>query len=464
MKRNLYIAVKFTIVLILISSYSINNIGISEEGAEDIPPVIVKETLIDSVWAANRVHFALQTAGGKQFVAYYDVNRMMTVASRKTGDEKWAKNTLSGKLRWDSHNSVAMAVDRKGYIHVSGNMHVNPLAYYRSAEPYDISSMVELNSMTGEEEDDVTYPKFFFNKNNDLLFSYRSGSCGNGNILINRFLPDEEKWERYLKTPLFEGVEENDNRAAYHKFVKDSEGNFHFTWIWRWTPLVETTHQICYATSPDLIHWKNAAGENISLPFHPDDPQVIVDPTPSKGGMHNGRYNLILDNNGKPVIGYLKYDEAGLTQLHLAKFIDDKWEIWQISNWDFRWEFFGGGDQMTAGGEFTFRGLTNNGLLVIDWKTEKGYSGSYVVNAETLELVNKNVTLPPKYPEEVHQRMYNNPEMGVRIIEDLNVDFTSPVKYLLKWETMPPSHGRHAPEIIPDGPVSKLLLVTVIKK
>lgn len=116
---------------------------------------------------------------------------------------------------------------------------------------------------------------------------------------------------------------------------------------------------------------------------------------------------------------------------------------------------------MTAGGEFDFRGFTNDGLLVIDWKTENDNSGSYVVNAETLELMNQNATLPPKYPEEVHQRMYNNPDMGVRIIEDLNAEFTSPVKNLLKWETMPPSHGRHAPEIIPDKPVSKLLLVTI---
>jgi hypothetical protein len=325
MKRNLYITVKFAIVLIIISSFSINYVGISEEGAEDIPLVIVKETLIDSVWAANRVWFALQTVGDLQFVAYYDKNRMMTVASRKIGDDSWKKKTLPNKLRWDSHNSVAMGIDAKGYIHVAGNMHADPLNYFRSKKPYDVSSMVELNKLIGIDEESVTYPKFFYNKEGDLLFSYRSGSCGNGNILVNRFIPEQEKWERYLKKSLFEGVGESDDRAAYHKFVKDSEGNFHFIWIWRWTPHVETSHQICYATTSDLMNWKNAAGETVSLPFRPDNDKLIVDGAPSKGGMHNSRYQIILTPDNEPVVGYVKYDEDELTQFYLARFVDNQW-------------------------------------------------------------------------------------------------------------------------------------------
>jgi len=73
----------------------------------------------------------------------------MTVASGSIGSSKWQKTTLPNKLHWDSHNYVAMTVDKPGYIHVSGNMHVNPLVYFRSENPNDISSMLEINEITG---------------------------------------------------------------------------------------------------------------------------------------------------------------------------------------------------------------------------------------------------------------------------------------------------------------------------
>ena len=420
---------------------------------------ITEEIFIDSVWVANKVSFALQTMDNKQYVAYYDKNRMMTVASREIGSTNWQKTTLPNKLHWDSHNYVAMAVDKKGYIHVSGNMHVNPLAYFRSEKPYDISSMLELNKMTGINEDDVTYPKFFYNKKGDLLFSYRSGTCGNGNILVKRFLPEQMEWEVYLKEPLFEGVEADDDRAAYHQFVKDSKGNFHFLWIWRWTPMVETSHQICYATTPDLIHWKNVAGEAVSLPHRPDDEKLIVDPTPTKGGMSNARYRIVLTPDGEPFAGYVKYDEEGLTQFYLAHFKNGKWVSKQISNWDFRWKFVEGGDQMTMGGVFNFIGFSEDGLLGVDWETETGKSGRYVINPETLELVDTQVHFKAKYPKSIKKRITSHPGMSVNIQDDRsNADYNN-AKYVLKWESKGKSHGRHAPKIIPDGPVSPLKLI-----
>nr|WP_319509483.1 BNR repeat-containing protein [uncultured Draconibacterium sp.] len=449
-----------SIALIVFAIISFVNCSVKTSGTKvSDSPKITEEILIDLVWVANKVSFALQTVGNKQFVAYYDKNRMMTVASREIGSSDWQKTTLPNKLHWDSHNYVAMGIDKQGYIHVSGNMHVNPLVYFRSEYPYDISSMLELNEMTGMNEQRVTYPKFFYNKEGDLLYSYRSGSCGNGNILVKRFLPEQKEWEVYLKEPLFEGVEANDDRAAYHQFVKDSEGNFHFLWIWRWTPMVETSHQICYATTPDLINWKNAAGEEISLPHRPDDEKLIVDPTPTKGGMSNARYRIILTPDEKPLAGYVKYDEEGLTQFYLAHFKNGKWVSKQISNWDFRWQFVEGGDQMTMGGVFDFIGFSEEGLLGIDWKTETGKSGRYVINPETLELVDEEVHFPPAYPKNINDRITNHPQMSVNIQNGRSTKTDGETKYLLKWESMGKSHGRHAPDVIPDGPISPLKLI-----
>jgi hypothetical protein len=321
--------------------------------------------------------------------------------------------------------------------------------------------MVEINEMVGVDEESVTYPNFFHDKSGSLLFSYRSGTCGNGNILINRFKPEEGKWERYLEKPLFEGIEENDDRAAYHHWVKGANGDFHFVWMWRWTPMVETSHHICYATTPDLKNWKNAAGETATLPFRPDDEKVLVDNTPSKGGMHNSRYRLILTKDDEPVIGYVKYDEAGLTQLYLAKFIEGKWISKKISNWGFRWEFIEGGAFMTIGGKFSFAGISEHDILAIDWETENGDSGRYTIDLETLEHTDEKSKIQAEYPDDLSGSMTDRSKMSVRLAHDKGGSREDGSRYVLKWEAEHGGFSQHAPEVIPDGPLSQLILIKI---
>jgi hypothetical protein len=422
---------------------------------------IVEEMAVDSVWAANKVSFALHTLGKQQFIAYYNSDRMMTIASRTIGSNGWTKKILPNQLRWDSHNYVALGVDAQGYLHLSGNMHADPLVYYRSTKPYDVSSMVEINRMVGKEENRVTYPKFFTDKDSNLYFSYRIGGSGNGNILINRFNPATGTWQRYLTKPLFRGTEGNNSRSAYHKFLKDRAGNFHYVWMWRWSPLVETNHQLCYATSTDLIHWKNAAGDTVSLPLKPDNEKLIVDNTPTKGGLHNGSYQLILTPNNAPLIGYTKYDEQGLTQLYLAYFRRGQWIPKKISHWDFRWEFIGGGDQMTRGGDFQMEGFSPEGLLLISWETEQGDSGTYTINPETLDVLEKEIEVKPRYPKAVFDRFSEDPGLSVSLANDAGNTSEPGISYVLKWETMPKSHASHAPATIPSGPVTPLKLLKI---
>ena len=106
--------------------------------------------------------------------------RMMTVASRNLDSAEWTKKTLPSRLHWDSHNYVVIGIDQEGYIHVSGNMHADPIVYFRSEKPYDVTSLVAISSMVGTEEDRVTYPQFFNTKSGDLLYSYRIGGSGHG--------------------------------------------------------------------------------------------------------------------------------------------------------------------------------------------------------------------------------------------------------------------------------------------
>lgn len=421
----------------------------------------IQKTFIDSVWVANKVSFDLHTIGNKQFVAYYNKYRMMTLASRELGSENWEKKVLPNKLHWDSHNYVVLAFDKEGHIHVSGNMHVDPLVYFKSEKPYDIHSVKAVTTMTGENENRVTYPKFFHDKNDNLFYSYRTGGSGNGNVWVNRYDVEDEKWEQYLTEGLFKGIIGDTTRSAYHNLSRGPDGNFHYIWMWRWTPEVETCHQLCYAKTSDFKNWKNAQGESISLPFTPDNKKLIVDDVPSKGGLHNSKYRMTFLKDGSPIIGYIKYDAQGLTQLYLSRFEQGAWLSKTISNWNFRWKFIGGGDKMTKGASFDFVKLTEAGNMVIDWSTEKGETGTYVIDANTFEPSDEQVSIKPKYSFKTHQRITNDPSLSVNIQDGKSNSKTKGTKYVLKWESREKSHGRHAPKVVPEGPLSALFVLEV---
>jgi hypothetical protein len=115
---------------------------------------------ISKVPAGFPVGFALLTTPRKQYAAYYDEERQMTVACRDMSSSKWTYHMLPSKIGWDSHNYLTMALDDAGHLHVAGNMHVVPLIYFRTERPGDITSLVPAK-MIGDLEKRVTYPKFF---------------------------------------------------------------------------------------------------------------------------------------------------------------------------------------------------------------------------------------------------------------------------------------------------------------
>ena len=107
---------------------------------------------IDSVWAGHSVGFSLLTHQNRQYIAYYNKDRHMTVGQRDLDEDQFELYQLpvfdreegqgtSTTLGWDSHNSVTIGIDSEGYLHLAGNMHVHPITYFRGQEPYDISSL-----------------------------------------------------------------------------------------------------------------------------------------------------------------------------------------------------------------------------------------------------------------------------------------------------------------------------------
>lgn len=435
----------------------------------DNQPRVLSILEVDRVWAGHPVGFCLRTVGERQFVAYYDAERQMTVAVRRLNETVWQKAQIvsaqpdapgyktavtSTRLGWDSHNSVTLAVDGDGYLHLSGNMHVNALTYFRSERPWDITSFVQHFAMTGENEDRCTYPRFLYDRAGDLIFHYRDGSSGNGSEIYNRWDRAEQRWVRLLDRPLTDG--QGLMNAYLHEPVLGPDGRFHMSWVWRDTPDCKTNHDLSYAVSDDLVHWQTANGDPIDLPMTLQTPGVIVDPVPAEGGIINGSGKVGFDSRGRVILTFHKFDQQGNTQAYNARWEGDKWVIYRTSDWGYRWWFEGGGsivnDVLLGQVEATGDGP------VLDFRHRQEGAGRWLLDEETLRPV---ATLPPVSPLPAHLMTPESdfPGMQVRLWED---DGSSPDpsrRFVLRWETLPANRDRPRTGPLPEASALRLYSV-----
>jgi len=114
---------------------------------------------IATVPAGLPVEFCLLTDGPRQYVAYYDHQRRMTIAMRTVDSDTWQSKVLPTQVGWDSHNDITMAINCDAHLHVSGNMHAVKLINFRTENPGDITILKQF-PMTGKLESRTTYPRF----------------------------------------------------------------------------------------------------------------------------------------------------------------------------------------------------------------------------------------------------------------------------------------------------------------
>jgi hypothetical protein len=407
-------------------------------------PYVSEKNVIDTVWSAHPVGFYLLTDGSRQYAAYYNADRDMVAAMRNLGDKQWTKykpqtdfkkppfteSPATCKLGWDSHNYVTMAIDSQGYVHLSGNMHCNNLTYFRTEKPYDITTLRQIKNMTASEETKCTYPVFMKKPDGTLLFKYRTGSSGNGNEIYNIYDAEKKQWSRLLDQPLTDG---KGQRNAYFQGPKlGPDEKYHLSWVWRETYDCSTNHDLSYAQSPDLVNWYASSGEIIKLPITLETKGLIVDPIPVKGGIINGTGKIGFDNDNNAVLSYHKFDKDGKTQAYCARLIEGKWQIKQLTNWDYRWYFEGGGSIVfeVRLGEVVPR---KDGYLELSYSHSKYGSGIWLLDNE-LNICGK-VIKGASRPSDLNKLESDFPGMNVKWAADSGS--SSDASYYLRWETLP---------------------------
>ncbi len=274
-----------------------------------------------------------------QYVAFYDPEGNVVLGKRRLGSAQWELKTTpySGNVR-DAHNSISIMVDGKGYLHMAWDHHVKPLHYCRTTAPGSLK-MGPMQPMTGRNEDRVTYPEFYRLPNGNLLFFYRSGSSGNGDLMINHYDVATEQWTQ-RQAGFISGERE---RNAYWQVCVDDQGVIHLSWVWRETGDVATNHDLGYARSRDGGKtWERSTGEPYVLPITEDTAEYALR-IPQNSELIN-QTSMCADARGRPYIAtYWREPDSEVPQYHLVFHDGVEWHVMPITRRTTPFSLRGGG-------------------------------------------------------------------------------------------------------------------------
>lgn len=292
----------------------------------------VQTIFVDSGWAKNSVNTvifrknALTSFRNVQYIAFYNGQAQVVLGKRKWGSTRWQLQTTPFKGNAsDAHNAISIIVDAEGYLHMAWDHHGSRLRYAKSIATGSLQ-MTEEMPMTGKAETHVSYPEFYHLKNGKLLFLYRDGQSGQGNLVMNRYDVKTKKWEQ-LHQNLIDGEKQ---RNAYWQACVDDAGTIHISWVWRESSDVASNHDLCYAKSLDNgMTWQKTNDEKYTLPITQSTAEY-VDRIPQKSELIN-QTSMCTDDVGNPIIAsYWKGAEDSVPQYHIAYLQAGRWQIGNV--------------------------------------------------------------------------------------------------------------------------------------
>lgn len=307
----------------------------------------VREFRLGEGYAATSVNVAVFRAASVtsdshyQFAAWYAPDGAVMVARRELAPESgWVVQTtaLRGNCA-DAHNVISLGLDGAGYLHISWSQHGVPLRYARSRTPYSADFELVGQMVDAELERHVTYPEFRRFSGGDLLFAYRDGSSGNGDLVLNRYDLASGRWTR-VQSKLIDG---EGRRNAYWQMYMDAQDVIHLSWVWRETWNVETNHDLCYAASRDGGRtWQRSDGSAYALPITLASAEVAWE-IPQGSELIN-QTSMTADPQGHPCIAtYWRAQGDSIPQYRLVRFDGKAWSAAQVGERRTPFSLSGGG-------------------------------------------------------------------------------------------------------------------------
>lgn len=278
----------------------------------------------------------LATDGTRQYAIWVSgPRRAPLLAWRDLPDGHWSDPTdlsavpgspFAAETKLDPHHSYSLGVDARGGLHVAGNDHNEALRYVCS-EPSDPTRW-RAGKMVGADEERVTYPAFASMPDGTLLFFYRDGRAGHGDIYLNRLPTGGERWQRI---GMLVGGRGSDESPYLNHVAVGRDGALHVSGCFRSKGGAAANRDVWHAASDDGGKaWRSAAGEPLGLPLTHQTVPVVV-PTPPRGSGLVNQMGAAVDAAGRPHVSYFHYDEAGATQIALASHDGARWHSRDIA-------------------------------------------------------------------------------------------------------------------------------------
>ncbi|RZK43151.1 MAG: neuraminidase [Pedobacter sp.] len=314
-----------------LATYLLTSVIFSSSFAQEFRNV--KLVPVVKAWSQNSVNTTvfrrdpITTFKNTQYIAFYDSLANVVVGKRKLGGDQWELKTtvFKGKAK-DAHNGISIITDGDGYLHMAWDHHGNPLRYSKSTTPGGLNFSDKLE-MSGLKEVNVTYPQFFKMPNGNLLFLYRDGSSGSGDLVMNHYDTKTKKWTQRQQN-LIDG---NKKRNAYWQMNLDEKGTIHLSWVWREGPDVATNHDLAYARSRDGgLTWEKTSGEKYQLPMNAENAEYAFK-IPENSELIN-QTSITADKNGNPFIAtYWRSQDSKIPQYRLVYYSDGQWKMQEIT-------------------------------------------------------------------------------------------------------------------------------------
>jgi hypothetical protein len=298
-------------------------------GCAQLPTAPARFSDVGPAWANNSVNTvvfrknSLVTAGDTQYVAFYDSERYVVLGRRKLGTRDWTlhRTQYQGNAA-DAHNTISIMVDGAGYLHVAWDHHNNRLRYAKSVRP-GVLELGDKQPMTGQGEDAVTYPEFHRMPDGNLLFLFRDGASGEGNLVVNRYDVATGTWQR-LFSNLISG---EGQRSAYWQAFVDTRGTIHLSWVWRESPDVSSNHDLAYARSRDGGRtWEKSDGARYALPITAATAEYAAR-IPTGSELIN-QTSMAADRDGRPYIAtYWRDRDSQVPQYRIVRLTPGGWQV-----------------------------------------------------------------------------------------------------------------------------------------
>lgn len=291
-----------------------------------------------------------------QVAGFWDINRKMNLAVRTLPSTTWDIYVYDGAgglpdialTPNDYHRTVNVGLDPDGYIHVSYNLHDDPLTYRTGVNTIDsfdgALSAEKLMLGTDRESGQVTYPNFFNAPNGKLYFLARmDGISGEGNLYFYEYDETTTTWGvpagAGTEGLLIDGLSTTPDYSPYwsHVVFDDdfgSGGYMHLCWTWRRTSTLNS--DIAYLRW-DGTNWETVSGAAATIPATYDNTTALIAIPESDYLLNNPEMDV--DSLGNLHFAYVKKHTTDANKSGLwYSFYDGSVATYQIINNPLSWD------------------------------------------------------------------------------------------------------------------------------